>query len=150
MSGGTAILSNNTSGTGILGMGTYTPNDFVLGSNNVERMRLTSGGSVGIATSSPTSTLDVNGSVGYAITTTTANITLGNSNYTVIITGGTPTITLPAASSNTRKIFMIVNETGTSRTISTYLNFSGTGTTTIAANSSITVQTDGTNWYRIQ
>jgi len=150
MSGGSALVSINTSGTGILGMGTYNSNDFVFGTSNSERMRITSGGSVGIATSSPTSSLDVNGSVGHAITTTTSNITLSNINYTVIITGGTPTITLPAASTNTRKIFVIVNETGSARTMSAYLNFSGTSTTTIAANSSITVQTDGTNWYRIQ
>lgn len=116
-----------------------------------ERMRILSGGNVGINTTAPNSTFEVNGSVGNAITTTNNNITLGSGHYTVILTGGSPSVTLPApASGNTRRIYIIVNQTSGARTISTYKSFSGSDATTIAANSSMTIQSDGTNWYRIQ
>lgn len=142
-----------------------TGNDFVIGnataSKNLvfftggtatsnERMRLTSAGNLGVATTSVNSTLDVNGSSGFAITTTASNITLDATNYTVILTAGTPTVTLPSAASSTRRMYVIVNQTGGSRTISSYRDFTGSSVTTIVANSSTTVQSDGSNWYRIR
>ena len=63
-----------------------------------ERMRILSGGNVGINTTAPNSTFEVNGSVGNAITTTNNNITLGSGHYTVILTGGSPSVTLPLSS----------------------------------------------------
>jgi hypothetical protein len=121
------------------------------GSSN-ERMRITGTGNVGINTTSPNSTLESNGSVAYPIISTSTNITLDATNYTVILSSGsTPTVTLPAAAStNARRIYVIVNQTGGARTISTYKNFSNSNAATIAATSSITIQSDGTNWYRIQ
>lgn len=98
----------------------------------------------------PNQTADVGGSFGAAITTTTTNTTLNDTHYTLIITGGTPTITLPAAASgNSRRIYVIVNQTGSGVTISSYLDFTGAGNTTVAANSAIQIQSNGTNWYRI-
>ena len=92
----------------------------------------------------------MNGSTGFAITTTSSNLTLNSTHHTVIITGGAPTITLPAAgSTNTRRVYIIVNRTVSGVTITSYLNFSGSSTS-VGANSSITIQSDGTNWYRIQ
>ena len=116
-----------------------------------ERMRINGTGSVGIGTNSPNSTLDVNGSVGQAILTTGSNITLTAAHYTVILNNGsTPSVTLPAAAAgNARRMYVIVNQTSGARTISSYRDFTNTGATTIAANSSITIQSDGSNWYRI-
>lgn len=115
-----------------------------------ERLRITGTGLVGIGNITPTSTMEVAGSVGYAITTTSTNLTLDATHYTVIITGGTPSITLPAASGCTRRIYVIVNQTLTGRTISTYKDFTGSNSTTVGGYGSITVQSNGTNWYRIQ
>jgi len=106
---------------------------------------------VGIATTAPASVLDVAGSTGSAITTISTNTTLDATHHTIIITSGTPTITLPAAASgNNRREYVIVNQTGAASTISTYLDFAGASATTIAANSSLTIQSNGSNWYRIQ
>src|SRR5262249_9429024 len=140
------INSSGYSPTGVLG-GAHnaylqaTGNDFVIGnaSNNknlilfttatgtsTERMRIQPGGNVGVGTSGPNSLLEVGGSFGAPITTTSTNITLDATNYTVIITGGTPTVTLPgASSSNAHRIYIIVNETGSAVTISTYKDFTG-------------------------
>jgi len=165
------INGSGYSATGILGGANNaylyaTGNDFVIGnstnnkslifytttsSTNTERMEITGAGNVGVGNITPNSTFEVSGSVGYSITTTSTNITLDATHYTVIITGSTPTVTLPAAgATNTRRVYVVVNQTGGARTISTYKDFAGANATTVAANSSITVQSDGTNWYRIQ
>lgn len=102
------------------------------------------------ATSSANSTIESGGSFGAAIATTSTNLTLDATHYTVIVTSGTPTITLPAAASgNSRRIYVVVNQTGSGVTISSYLDFTGAGNTTVAANSAIKIQSNGSNWYRI-
>jgi hypothetical protein len=116
--------------------------------NNTEAMRLTSAGKLGLGEANPTSTLDVDGSISAPIAALSSNITLDDTHHTLIITG-TPTITMPTASSCTGRIYILVNRTGSSRTVSTYFTFSSTSTS-IPANSSITIQSDGTSWYQIQ
>jgi hypothetical protein len=116
--------------------------------NNAEVMRLTNTGKLGIGETNPQSTLDVNGSVSASIVTLSANATLNETHHTVIITGGTSFI-LPAASSCIGRMYILINRTATVKTMSSYLAFSGTSTS-LGANTGITVQSDGTNWYQVQ
>jgi hypothetical protein len=130
------------------------PSTGTLGTNTahgVERIRIAQDGKVGVgdySSADPKSIFEVTGSVGHSIITTSSSPSLDATNYTVILTGGNPSVTLPTASTCTGRIYIIVNQI-TARTISTYKDFAAANSTTIPANSSITVQSDGSNWYRI-
>lgn len=56
-----ASLLANLGGSGVFLLGTFSNTNFVLGTNNTERMRITNGGNVGIGTTSPGYKLDVSG-----------------------------------------------------------------------------------------
>jgi len=141
---GEGISSKRTTGTNQYGLDFYT--------SSTNRMSITNAGSVGIGTVVPVSTLEVSGSVGYSIlVASTSTLTLGTSNYTVIIpTTLVTTITLPTASASTKRIYVIVNQYPSATTISSYISFTGSAVTSIPGQTSITVQSDGTNWYRVQ
>jgi hypothetical protein len=80
-----------------------------------------------------------------------ANITLDATHNTVIIPNGSSfTVTLPAASSFTNKIFRIVNKVSGSITIGNYVNLLGATVSTIGIGTSILVQSDGTVWQQVQ
>lgn len=105
---------------------------------------------VGIGTSAPVSYLETAGSFGTAIVTTTTTLTLTSAHYTVIVTGGTPSINLPAAATaNNRRSYRIINQTGNPVPISSHIGFTGSAATTVPANSKIEVQSNGSNWYRV-
>ena len=117
---------------------------------NYTGFHVSSTGNASIGTTNPTSTLEVNGSVARAINTITTDITLNDTHSTIVVTGGTPIITLPAANTCARRIYVIVNQTITGITISGYLDFTGSTVTMTPANGSVTLQSDGISWYRIQ
>ena len=142
---GEGISSKRTSGNNQNGIDFYTA--------SVNRMSVTNTGLVGIGTNTPVSTLDVNGSVGYPILIAPASglVSLSPSNYTVIIPStSTATIALPAVASSTKRIYVLVNQYPSATTVSSYISFTGSAVTTIPGQTSITVQSNGTNWYRIQ
>ncbi len=135
------------------GSGTTNLSTLDFMTNGVTQMTIDENGNMGVNTAGTNNAkMDVNGSVAAAITGTTASLTLSSAHYTVIIQNSAHVITLPAASTCLRRIYILVNQS----TISTlgssgfYKNFSNVNTTTIPANSSITIQSDGVNWYRIQ
>ena len=119
---------------------------------SLNRMIIDNTGYIGVRTSTPASYLDVAGSAGNAISTSTASTTLDDQDHTHIIlpTASAVVITLPAASSCTRREYTIVNQDNSVQAISSYLDFTGAASITLLANSSITIQSNGTSWYRIR
>ncbi|PTT75987.1 MULTISPECIES: hypothetical protein [unclassified Chryseobacterium] len=120
----------------------------------VELMRLSGNGlntnvRVGINTGAlANSTLQNNGSLSTPTIITTAALTLTESHFTIII-GGNHAITLPAANTCTGRMYVIKNPTTNTPAISSYRNLSGTAVTALTANSIVWLQSDGTNWQRI-
>ena len=112
-------------------------------------MSLSSAGRLGIGNSAPTSTLQTAGSFSAPISAKTANYTLTVSDHTVTFNGTSLTATLPAASGATGRIYCIVNYNATTLTVSTYKDLSNADATTLAANSALWLQSDGTNWRKI-
>ncbi|MCL9804714.1 hypothetical protein NAT51_04220 [Flavobacterium amniphilum] len=108
---------------------------------------------VGINTNYTTanSVLQVRGSQARSIVSTNASITLSDVHHTVVFTGGDASIavSLPAANLVTGRTYVIRNTSGSTKIISTYINQSGTSVTSIANNSVIWLQSDGTNWMSI-
>ncbi len=94
------------------------------------------------------SMLELNGSFATPINFTASNITLDENHHTIVLTGAAA-ITLPTASTVARRMYVIVNNSGSVRTISSYVPIGGGSSTSIPTATSITVQSDGTNWYRI-
>ena len=127
----------------------YSPQGFV------EMMRLQGTGlnndvRVGIKTNGvvANSTLQIIGSMSLPIVRTTANLTLDETHYTVIITGN-HSITLPAANTCIGRIYVLKNIGGGTRTISSYIGANGNATTTLPNNVTTIIQSDGTDWQSI-
>jgi hypothetical protein len=128
-----------------------TGSDFWLEKNGTRHLTVYGfDGATGIATATPKSTLDVNGSVGYKISTQSGStaVTLDNS-ATVWYFTGSASITLPDASSCPNRYYKIMNRNYGNRTISSFINHIGLPTTSISANSAIEIISDGTNWLKI-
>ncbi|MHA1401532.1 MAG: hypothetical protein ACTSQE_14375 [Candidatus Heimdallarchaeaceae archaeon] len=108
-------------------------------------------GNVGIGTTTPNSTLGVNGSISLPYTAKTGAYTLTASDYTVDCTSSTFTITLPTASGISGRIYNIKNS-GTG-----IITIDANGTETIDGNltaeiikpTSLTVQSTGVGWIII-
>jgi hypothetical protein len=128
-----------------------TGSDFWLEKNGTRHLTVYGyDGSTGIATATPKSTLDVNGSVGFKISVQSGStaVTLDNS-ATVWYFTGSASITLPDASSCPNRYYRIMNRNYGNRTISSFINHIGLPTTSISANSAIEIISDGTNWLKI-
>jgi len=79
--------------------------------NNADRVIVTSTGNVGIGTTTPNSTLSVEGSISGKVTVVTSGVTLDESYYTVLANSSSNmTITLPnPSSSNVGRTYIIKN-----------------------------------------
>ncbi|WP_111709249.1 autotransporter outer membrane beta-barrel domain-containing protein [Lutibacter citreus] len=94
------------------------------------------------------STFQVKGSISKSIFTTTSNLTLGEDHYSVIIAGN-HNITLPNANTCEGRIYILKNNSGSTRTITSYLDMTNSASTTIVDESSLQIQSDGSNWHQI-
>ena len=108
----------------------------------------------GIGNTSPSSTLQVTGSMAAAVTliTTSSNsTTLTSSHYCIVYSGAinANTITLPTASTCSGRMYLIVNHSNTSVTTSTYTTANGTTSASVAAGANVQIISDGSNWHKI-
>jgi hypothetical protein len=108
-------------------------------------------GNDGVSTAE--NTLKVNGSMAVKVTAITSgsnSTTLGGSDYMVIYSGTNSgnSITLPSASSYAGRIYMLVNHSSSSVTISTYYTANATTSTSIAAGTTVQLVSDGSNWHK--
>lgn len=107
-------------------------------------------------TGTPTSTLEVNGSVAMAIRTVTANTTVNAGDNTILVNpAAAVTITLPATATIAGRIYTIKKIGGGLDNAVTITPTSGQiegGTSYVIYNdwTFVTLQTDGTNWYIIK
>ncbi len=114
-------------------------------------------GKLGLLTSNPTSTLQINGSLATAVVSVNSNYTLTATNSLVLVTtgGSNRTITLPAASGCTGRIYTIKQiDSGTDKVTidangSEKIDGALTSTRVNDQWKSVTVQSDGSNWYII-
>jgi hypothetical protein len=117
-------------------------------------IHIPSSGFVGVGVTAPVSTFEVAGGFGAAITTKTANYTATASDHTILVdaTAGAITITLPAASGATRRIYVIKKIDSSANAVTVDPNASETldGATTRDLSSqydSYTMQSDAVEWW---
>lgn len=94
------------------------------------------------------STFEVNGSISRTIASLSANRTLTETDYTIILNTTVSSITLPAANSCKGRIYILKKVSAQSVTISSYSNRSSASTTALP--SGVTqLQSDGSIWQQI-
>ena len=108
----------------------------------------------GIGTTSPTSTLSVNGSISGAYVSKTGTYTVTASDYAIEATSGTFTITLPTAIGITGRMYIITNSGSGIVTLGTtssqtFVNVATTPTTlSLVQYTCVTIMSNGANWIR--
>lgn len=139
-----AILAKNThTGTTPVNVGLWA-----IGNNPIWAFGGNS--AFGVTQFSPTSTLDVKGSLALSTVTKTATYTATDNDYTIICSTNTFTIDLPTAVGITGRVYVIKNITsGTTITVdgSGSETIDGATTYTLASQYKLVmIQSDGTNW----
>lgn len=157
--GGTLVGGFNHSRTGS-GAYEFSLNNWD-GASNAEIMRVKSDGGagsnkLGIGNIAPTSTIHINGSVAAALTTVTSSTTATASHHTILAdaTSGNITITLPAASGCSGRIYIVkkIDSGGNSVTIDGNSSETIDGATTVSTSTqwvSFQIQSNGTEWYKL-
>ena len=164
--GGTnTILAGDASGTGTGGTVTLsggispagTGGEALIQTGNAAvatRVRVLPTGFVGVGSGTPLSTLDVQGSFGHAVTSISASTSADDTAvvYLVDATAGAVTLTLPTATTTTRRIYHVKKTDSSANAVT--IDGAGAETidgattqTLIAQYESIQIVSDGTSWF---
>ena len=114
------------------------------------------GGSLGVGTSSASSTLDVNGAIGMGVAYLSGSggrTVLDNSASTWVVTGSYSPLNLPDPRDCPRRFYIIVNRTNSSLSLSSIsiTDLSGFGgVVSIASHTSGEFVSDGSTWVQIR
>lgn len=116
------------------------------------RLYISSTGMVGIGNTSPTSTLNVTGSVGLSYTPRVSAYTATAAEHTIDCTTGTFTITLPTAVGITGRMYVVKNSGTGAITVGTTSSQTIDGSTTYSLGTQykyVHLQSNGANWIVI-
>jgi hypothetical protein len=147
------IYGNSGTNSYVDFIGTYDNTSLIIRTNNIERMRFDSTGSIGLGSTNPKSIFDINGSFGISIITVTGNYTALKSDHTILCNTGNMTLSLPPANSCKNRIYVIKKISPANGTITINPNsnerIDGALTNTRINNQweSVMIQSNGSNWY---
>lgn len=134
----------------------FGTSDVVADSGGIVRMSISPEGNVIVGAGIPNSTFEVEGSVSKPITTRTAAYTVTSSDYTMLAdaTAAAFTVSLPTAAGIKGRIYNVKKIDSSINAVSIEANGTETidGSLTqvlIDQNESITIQSDGSNWFII-
>jgi len=113
---------------------------------------LTVGKELSVGTSIANSTLEVNGSVAAKFKTPLVAGTTNPDGTGMVwrYNSGTGDITLPGPGTCANRMYVIINQTGTTRNISTYRDLVTNTQTTIASSVALWIMSDGIQWWQIK
>lgn len=153
-------LGNNSSDDGYLNLRKNTSSDVTLhlDAGSGDSYIAVNGGTTkfGIGTNTPKAKLDVNGSLALPITSKTVNYTITANDYTITgdATGGNITFTLPTAVGIAGVMYVVKKMDATGNSVIIDGNGAETidGATTLSITvqyTSVMLQSDGTNWIKL-
>ena len=134
-----------------LSLSNFKAGPVVLSTSNTERMRVDTGGNVGVATAAPNSSLHVNGSLALAVRSSAVSATLTDADHTLVLTGAAALPTLPDATTLAGRVYVIKNRTGGPITPVTTAGqtIDGAAPAPLANGSALVLQSDGAGWNKI-
>lgn len=144
--GSDKLYIDNTGSSTPLIHGDFTSNEVTINDS------LTVNKELSVGTSVANSTLEVNGSVAAKFKTPLVAGTTNPDDSGMVwrYNSGNGNIVLPAASSCPNRMYVIINQTGTPRSISSYRDLTTTPSTTINSSVALWIMSDGLEWWQIK